>query len=219
MRFSYLFKQTTNRILYLIALDIVFLLLTIWSFLAENQLVYLRLFLSLIFLIPAAITIREIKYRFLKGEEGEDKVFRELKKLPPGFYFIHDFSKDKKGNVDFIVLSTTGIWTIEVKNESYSYINNAELISHDLGQAYAESKSIQTFILNTLHISIPVHAVLAYTNPKTKITFGLNTVKGVYVIGISWLVKLLTTPNNRVILNQEQLVKLKEELQKYTSFI
>lgn len=143
---------------------------------------------------------------FTSGQVGELDVWHELKKLPDGYFVIDDLNTGR-GNIDKVVIGPTGIWTLEVK----SYKGNISPNEHDLKQAYAEAKTLQDLISSKLNLHLNVEPVLVFSDKFAKVRFGLNKQKGVYVIGIAWLNKLLTE-NNTTRLDREVVYKIKEIL-------
>ncbi len=227
MRLSYIFKQGIYRFILLIIIDAFFFYLAL-SGTAKIWFQFLPFPTFLLYgalLIFVILTFREIK-AFTKGAEGEQKVFRILKQLPAGYITLSDFSNGKKGNIDLVVVGPTGVWTIEVKNYWGGEIrqingvlcrNGIPFKKDFLKQAYAESKSLQDFLRQSFEVIMPVTPVLVFANNYTKLRFGMHPVNGVYIIGTSWLLKLIQ--ERQVILAPEQCLKIRDEIKKYTSII
>jgi Nuclease-related domain len=221
MRFPWIFKQTRTAILALVAIDIVLFILTAVSFQLNP---YISLTLSLLML---ALTINILKrlHRLGKGLDGEEKVRKILKKLPPEFTFLNEFRYNNLASADFIVIGPTGVFTIEVKNyhaKEITYHNetlmgDGKLFKENvLHQAYEEMKNLQGFLTNA-EISVTVSPIVVFANHRATMHFGLNPLRGVYVVGISWLQKtILEHPH---ILTPEQCTAIRNEIQKYTSII
>lgn len=229
MRFSYLFKQSIYRLLLLILIDAIFFIIAIYNI---NRLLTQNfhnplpsIILGLILFPLTGIIFRELD-ALGKGIDGESKVRRILKKLPDGYYHLSDFSNSQKGNIDLVVVGPTGIWTIEVKNlKSGEITYTNEILCRDglpfekdmLKQAYAESKHLAEYIHQSLGLLLPVNPVLVFANKYTKVRFGKNPVNGVYVIGTSWLEKLIL--ERQITLTLEQCIRVRAEIKKYTSII
>lgn len=124
---------------------------------------------------------------FLFGLEGENAVEKELKNLPSDFVVINKGLDTGRGNIDKIVLGPTGVWTLEVKN----YHKNI-LSDKNLKQSYAEAKTLEGLINKNLGLNITAQPVLVFANKYSKVRYGLKPQRGVYVIQITWLKKLLT---------------------------
>lgn len=189
----------------------------------------------LLFFIPIAILLLMAKfyipmiYAFWKGEKGEEKVHKMLvDHLPSSYYCLHDVTLGNTGNIDEVVISPVGIWTIEVKNGKGGEItlkngllckNGYPLEGKNLKEAYHESLELQDFIRQSLGLYLPVSPILVFANPRYRMKFGFQGVNGVQVIGINWLIKLLEEQNMPILLTSEQCVLVRDEIKKYTSVI
>lgn len=220
MRLSWLTKKTALVLLFLVALDAVLFLVTTTNIALTSP--YLALVLGLTLLMLIAYTFSHLK-RLDKGADGEYAVKRELNKLPPEYIHLIDFNYNNKNSTDFVVIGPTGVFTIEVKNYGAKNItfqnsvllgDNKPLKKDVLSQAYAEMKNLQEY-LRAAGILIPVQPIVAFTNHKTIVRFGLTQLKGVTVIGLPWLQKaILEQPP---MLTSEQCIAIKNVIQKYTS--
>lgn len=236
--FSWLDKQFLLGLLLLICIDLIFSLFWFASPYFSDKSVSIFFKLFILFLQGVFIwlfwqTVKYVQFRIGKGIDGEYEVEKTLWKLPKSFLYSRDFVTGKKGNTDFIVVGPTGIWTIEVKNLKSGKItvNNDGLLCKDnfsinsetgknvLSQAYAQAKSLQNFIRESLGLSLPVNSAIVFANRKTELHFGLNQVKGVYVIGVPFLLKLLQGGNIDERFTPEQCVILRKEIKKYTPLI
>jgi hypothetical protein len=190
---------------------------------------YLNVGIYLGILIVYAIIFIGVK-PWMKGSVGEAWVRGELKKLPKKEYLhIADFHKNRKGNADFVVIGPTGIYTIEVKNTKKGLITshndnlciNGSLFEgkDPLKQSYAEAMEIQNYLRDSLNIYSPVTPVLVFANPKVKMTFGREKQRGVFVIGINWVNKIILEENRDEKLTPEVCNKIKENMNKYGSDI
>lgn len=161
----------------------------------------------LIAVIPLLIIFSIVKRRtnnFASGQIGEDDIDRELQNLESSYICITKGLDTSHGNIDKIVIGPTGIWTLEVKNHKGNITFDGRSLLRDgrpleknfLGQAYAESKTIQEFIKLKLNLDIPVQPVVVFANKYTKVRLGFRDYKGVYVIQKAWLNKLLTETHN-----------------------
>lgn len=181
------------------------------------------------FLLLTAISVIYILiYRgtksWLKGLEGEGEVRKILEKLS-GFYHIKDIVIGNRGNIDFAVIGSSGIWTIEVKNtKGKIWFNGDELEvggyrTNYLSQAYAEAKTLEKIFLKKYQKEIHAKPVIVIANKKAKISFGKRQIKGVYIIGINWLEKLLTEDKSEYLANEEieKIVKMVKEIKEENS--
>lgn len=223
MRFSWLTKQNGLAIILIFSIDGVFFLIVATHLSFKNP--YLSLILTFIMLFLAAFTIRYLQ-RLDKGFDGEDKVRQELKKLPLGFTHLNDFNYNSRDSADMVIIGPTGIFTIEVKNyyareitcRNDMLFGDGRLLKKNvLNQAYAEKKNLQAYLATVGMNNIPVYPVVVFTNRRTKIRLGSKPIKGVYVIGLAWIQKMILEQS--YILTQEQCNLLRTQLQKHTSII
>jgi len=164
-----------------------------------------------------------------KSAEGEEEVYKELVRLPGEFLFFSDFHKNRKGNVDFVVIGPTGIYAIESKNTKKGvitldndniYINGSLFKDIDpLKQAYDESIQIQEYLKESLSLSLPVTPVLVFANPGIEMTFCKEKKHGVFVVGISCLNDIIQKEHHDANYTRELCKKIKEDMDKYCSDI
>ena len=230
MRLSYTFQQVLKAVL-LISL----IVYTVWLlFLLHNSpfarnfpVVYGGVFV-LFFILE--VLAYKIAMPFAIGQGGEAIVHALLRNLPRAYVSLHDVTLGEKGNIDEVVISPNGIWTLEVKNykdgeitfENGVLCRNHYPINGDgkpLTQAYAEAINLQNHIRETLELYVPVTPVLIFANSKNTMKFGLEPINGVFVIGVDWLQKLLVPPNLPSRITPENCVAISDELRKYTSIM
>lgn len=221
MRISWLSKKSIITLIILFALDLALFILYLANSKIKNPLISIILSLILLFL---AIKVIKKMIRYDKGGEGEYVVAKELKKLPHEFHFLSDFNYNNRKSADFVVIGPTGIFTIEVKNYKTKEItqiddklfgDGKEYKKSPINQAYSAMKNLQEYLIAE-NIDIPINPIVVFTNPYTKIRFGKNKIKGVNVIGLKWLNKLILEQYGTKLTNQE-CIKLKEVIKKYTS--
>jgi len=175
------------------------------------------IFIAEFVLIGIGLLAFKFSMRFIKGDNGEMDIKFILDKLP-GFYYLSDIMLgENKGNIDLVVIGQTGIWTIEVKNQSEKVIIHDKYLDKEINQALAEKNSLQNF-LSQNRIFFLVTPVLVFANKKTRLNFGMRPVRDVYVIGKKWLEKLLTKPSTDY-LSPEQCQQINELLKPYSSKI
>jgi hypothetical protein len=153
----------------------------------------------------------ELKLR--KGLKGEGKVYFTLNKLSDDYTIFQDVVLGEFGNIDFIVVGPTGVMAVEVKNmsgnvettkdESNLILNGKELSFNPLNQTYAEAKELEKVI------DQPVTPILVFSN-NIEIHFGFNKVKGVYVIGIKWLLELVKKPSHQ--LSSDEVTRVESQI-------
>jgi hypothetical protein len=159
----------------------------------------------------------KIIMRFIKGDVGEMVIENILAKFPNDYLYLRDLVIEKKGNIDSVVIGPTGVWTIEVKNQSEKVIIHDKYLNKDLAQSYAEKMVVQK-VLDQNGMPTAVTPVLVLANPKTKLNFGMVPQKGVYVIGTKWLEELLTK-HSKGYLSPEHCQQIKQILTPFTSKI
>lgn len=174
------------------------------------------------------LAIKEIM-PWKKSAEGEEEVYKELIRLPSEYLFLADFHKNRKGNVDFVVIGPTGIYAVESKNTKKGkitlendniYINGSLFKDIDpLKQSYDEAMQIHEHLKESLSLSLPVTPVLVFANPGVETTFCKEKKHGVYVMGIDCLNKTLQEGPRDPALTPELCKKIKEDMNKYCSDI
>jgi len=55
-------------------------------------------------------------YKFYRGGKAEGAIYYELAKLSNYFFVFQDIKIGDQGNIDFVVLGPTGLFSIEVKS-------------------------------------------------------------------------------------------------------
>ncbi len=118
---------------------------------------------------------------YFKGWIGENRVGKILKNLPDDYHVFFDvkFDDGNKGNIDYVVIGTPGIFTIEVKYYKRSW---ARFYQHKKNkrQANNEAKRIYKYFTK-LGLDIPwVQSLLVRANTEniTKIHDGKTDVLG-----------------------------------------
>lgn len=198
MRFSYISKNINIRLFVLVATDLFFFIFVLSG--ANSYLVsrypYIQLLLMFLLFLFSFLTIYELR-NYTRGFAGESIVKHILSKLPKEYQSYQDIVINSKGNIDFVVVGPSGVWTIEVKSSS-GWIDfdgstlciNGNKVNY-LGQAYAETKSMEEFLRKKIHFDFPVRPILVFSSKKARMNFGMNTQKGVYVLNASWLQQLI----------------------------
>lgn len=174
-----------------------------------------------IVLVALGLMVLKMYLNFIKGDMGESDINYILDKLEienKECSHLHDVMiGENKGNIDYVVIGKTGIWTIEVKNQTERVIIHDKYLDKDINQALAEKYSLQTLLLQ-LGYDIPVTPVLVFANPKTRINFGMVPINKTYVIGKKWLSELITR-HSIGYLSPDQCLQIKERLKPYASKI
>jgi hypothetical protein len=198
----------------LLAIIIYFLFNT--SLLTKNSI--LGLILTMVLFVIAGLLLKR-NNKFISGQIGEKDIELELKSLGKDFICINSGLDTGKGNIDKIVLGPTGVWTLEVKSHkgNITFKNDTLLINNIvsekdfLKQAYAEAKTLEDLIKSKLNIQIKVQPVLVFSNKFAKVRLGIKIYKGVYIVGKSWLNKLITETHIQN-LDHETILKIKQAI-------
>jgi hypothetical protein len=150
----------------------------------------------LLIYLPIFVYYKNKAEKFFNGLMGEDKIKKELQKLPDECSVFQDIKLPGiNSNIDFVVLGPTGIFTIEVKshhgkigfNGHELMLNGHEFKEKDiLRQSMSEAMSLHNYLLNSLKADIFIHPVLAFSN-YVEINFGNNAIHNVAVLGKSFL--------------------------------
>lgn len=221
MKISYIDKKIALRLLLIILLDIFFFacsLILLPNTLIQQYILYILL-LNVALLFITVYFVITLSNHYLKVRNGETNVQTLLKKdLPPGFFCFHDLVLDKNCTIDFIVVGPTGIWTLEVKSShgqgayTLEQLKSNSRISYiKLNQPYTQAIKLKEYIKQNTARDFPVIPVSIFTSKKKQLKFELNKINGVYIIEISQLITLLTSPQFGFILPEENkaaLVKL-----------
>ncbi len=145
--------------------------------------------------------------RFAKGLKSEGKVYFELQKLSDTYSIFQDVKCSAGGNIDFVVVGPERVFAVEVKSlsgqievsENEELLVNGTLLDHDpVSQTYSEAKQLEEE--GGVSGVIPV---LVLTG-KVDIHIGLRKVRGVYVVGMEWLNKLLIENQDQTTVTEEQ---------------
>lgn len=143
---------------------------------------------------------------FRRGRKGEDAIWYELEKLSDDFVIFQDMRLGDKGNIDFVVLGPTGLFTIEVKS-NYGLVgfNGEELTLNGrtfqgknvLRQAMAEALALHDYLKEKLGEDIFVQPAIAFASFWTRMYFGFRAIQNVYVVR-KRLLRLLVEQRQRV---------------------
>lgn len=125
-----------------------------------------------------------------KGAGAELSVAKALGQLPPEYKIIDDFNTGH-GNIDFIVISPKGIFTIEVKakegrvsyiNEQLS-VNGLSLEKDYITQTIAEKLWLTNFLKQQFNQEYPVTGLLEFVKGKVDLTSIHGEIHGIWIGG------------------------------------
>ncbi len=140
---------------------------------------------------------------FLKGIRSEGQTWYTLKRLPNTYSVFQDIKIQNGGNIDFIVVGPSGVFTIDAKShngkitlENKSLIRNGKpLEKFFLKQAKYQAGISHQYLkdnISSLPDSFFVKPVIVFTGRWANLSFGMIPQESVFVIKIKWLNKLLT---------------------------
>lgn len=155
---------------------------------------------------------------YYHGRKGEGAIWYELMELTKDYYVFQDLIIDGRGNIDFVVLGPTGLFTIEVKSHlgDVGYkngeltLNNQSTEKDFLNQAMAEALNTHDYLKQKLNEDIFVNPVIVFSNPQAHIHFMLEPVRNVFVVQKRFLRKfILSRPR---ILSFDRITLIENEL-------
>jgi len=152
---------------------------------------------------------------FFHGAVGEFKASILLGVLGRDFKVFNNLVLSDRGDVDAVVVGPSGVWAIEVKHydgkirlDGDQLVRNGKTFRRDfLKQAFAEA-AVTRECLESKGIHVPVTPVLLFTGSFVDVKFGLKPIKGVYVIGSSWVKTLLKKTSEAPVLSKEQIAEI-----------
>lgn len=136
---------------------------------------------------------------YLQGLFGEDDIAVSLKELSDQYSVYADVKiKPKTGNIDYVVIGPTGLFTIEVKSHrgiiSFNGLElarkNGKLEKDFLKQAMSEAISLHDYLRERLETEIFIKPVVVFSS-FAKMNFGLKPINNVFVVQKKWLNKLI----------------------------
>lgn len=154
---------------------------------------------------------------FRRGEVGESRAYFALADLPNEYSVFQDVSIGENiGNIDFVVVGPTGVFAVEVKNisglitatnaEDNLLKNDIPLEKNPLNQTYANAKNVSEAL------EMLVVPVLVFTG-HVDIKFGFKKIKGVHVVGLEWLTKLIL--ENHGSIGQDKIDSAQKKLSRF----
>ena len=145
-----------------------------------------------------------------RGAVAEEAVGDLLGELPAGYFVVHDFVS-RRGNIDHIVISTKGIFTVETKSHRGVVSCEGEMLMRDgqpfekdfINQAWAEAYSIRDFLASH-GISAPKpQPVLLFANGYVQVR---KQVRGVEIISRRYFPLYLKRLQNRLSSNEAEKI-------------
>ncbi len=135
-----------------------------------------------------------------RGLDGEYYVLQTLKQLPDTYSVFRGLNLTGKHDTDFVVVGPTGVFTLEVKSHRGTIRFNGKILTRNffkfekdvLWQALNETMELHSFIKQQTGKEVFINPILVFSNPKAYMHFGLEKMRGVYVINDKWIIELLT---------------------------
>ncbi len=222
---KYSTRNILKIILWLIGLFVLSILYTQFPFyklFPQYPILFWFWFYGGFLMLLVASTLLTHEKKWIRGQEGEDEVFNISRYLPKEFIPLSSLILNNRGNVDEVIVGPTGIWAIEVKShrgnitfDGNELQRNGELFERDfLGQAWAERCSVRDTLKKELGKEFFVQPVIVFSDMYAEVHFGLNPIRGVYVIGADWLNKLIIESNKQS-LNDSDIKDVVEVLKPY----
>jgi hypothetical protein len=181
----------------------------------NNFLILIVLGIAEVVLLFIFIKILTMYLNFVQGDAGEVGVKNVLSNLKDFRHLKDIMLPGNKGNVDLVVIGPTGAWTIEAKNPRKKVVVHDKYLDKEINQALAEKISLENFFIEQ-NISTPVSAALVFASKKARLDFGMTPIRGVYIIGINWLEKLLASRSKGYLDEQNQNL-IFEKLKNFSS--
>ncbi len=202
---SYLQKNIARHLGAAAFISLIFILVIILDFFFHDIWMSLNTSASSVLIISALLLVLLLVYtREMKGAEpwmmgalGEHKIEKVLDQLPPGYVVFPDVILGHHGNIDFVVVGPTGVWTVEVKSHEGWVRFNGTILVHGknkpfekdfLKQAWSQTISVRGVLNNQLS-GIAVRPVVVFSDAVVRFH---QTARGIYVVERDKLLPLIT---------------------------
>lgn len=167
------------------------------------------------------------RQRWGKGAKGEKIVAKKLNKLSRKYIILNEVKiPNLGGDIDHIVVGPTGIYIIETKNYSPTYIPDENVWYHKSGriaevnparQVKLQTSKLNNFInhkMKTKSDKISVHSIISPINHNIIYKYKINSYKIVYPEN---LVHYISNQQNT--LNHNEIREIVNILNKHGNFI
>lgn len=219
---SYLVKNDLKYDFFAVML-LIFVLVVIWIIYksAPAGISGIAALVGIIFIVklsePFIDLFKRKSNKFYRGWAGELDIKHVLQNLPDNFIVFQDVNfPEKRGNIDFVVVGPTGIFTVEAKSHmgnigfnGYELTLNGRIFPEKniLKQSLSEALRLREFIKQKTDKEVFVKASLVFSKGYG-MRFGLKPIDSVYVIGKDFLLSLIRShPNYQYPLPQELLIE------------
>jgi hypothetical protein len=217
----------SNDLKYWLIAAVIFLILVVIFFIIIKKIELFTTsiigFILLIFLMKIIPDVGEtfIDYfqsksnNFYNGRMGEEDIKNELGQLSDEYVVFRNIVFDDIGDVDFIVVGPSGIFTIDSKDfkryrvtfDGKQLLFNGRRGKNILWQAIREASHIQRYLIDNLGSRFNIEPVIVFSS-YAELHFGFNKQGGVYVVGKPLLTQLITKRSR--VLSPEQIEKIRE---------
>lgn len=199
-------------------------LYTVWSVVSKNQAQLFKpgFLLALLIILGPLLAFTYYQYRkhdygsnsFLNGLKGEQSIAMLLKDALSDEYsvFCDVIVNPKFGNIDYVVVGPTGIFTLEVKSHrgdigfnGSQLLRNGKLFEKDfLKQSMSQAISLHDFLQNKLDVDLFVKPAVIFSG-YARMHFGFNQIKNVLVVQKHWLTQLLSEGGYHFPISRERI--------------
>lgn len=131
---------------------------------------------------------------FSRRIEGEGIVSRELMKLSDAYLVFSDILlPESKSHIDFVILCTRGVFTVEVRNDRGNLsMEDGELMIDNKGfqgerllqHMKKQSGELGRYIAKTTEYEVPINSVLAFSDAEAKMDLEMRPVEEVHIVPV-----------------------------------
>lgn len=165
--------------------------------------------MTYVFTLFLSLNEEKNSQKYLQGQEGEQKVLRELKKLPQNYAIFCDMLfPGKKGNLDFVVSGPKGFVAIEVKN--WKSFSNPTWVKSAAIQTLHNTMKLKEYLSHMSTEKIFVNGILVFSNHDNLQTRKLENY--ITVVNENKLVEYIL--NHRDVSYQSSVINLENKLVK-----
>jgi len=138
--------------------------------------------------------------QFGKGRSGENSVRKVLEELPGSYSVFQGVVLDKHwGDIDFVIVGPTGIFTIEVKshggvigfNGQELTVNTKQFSKNFLRQANGEAGALKRYFQKHLGLTMYIHSAIVFSHTFASVEIGSKMIERVYITEKNFLPSLL----------------------------
>jgi len=149
---------------------------------------------------------------FFKGRAGEGEVGKILKNLSDDFAIFQSLIiNGKRGDIDYVVIGTTGIFVIEVKSHGGKIYYNGEGLTINgkpsrkdfVGQALRNAFNLKKYLRKKLNKNFFINSMLVFSNDHATVNIGPKPINSVHVIHKDSLLESITS-NESVFAGREK---------------